>query len=116
MEAVEVETKMQKRIAAAAAAENVVVDIEEDFGIAVAAVVFVIDLRQKLASWMSSHRLWLLGRICWRSFGIRSHRRRRRFDDVLDVVSGWHFDCHHFVDFVPDIVHHADYDNTGYCL
>jgi hypothetical protein len=55
MEAVEVETKMQKRIAAAAA-ENVVVDIEEDFGIAVAAVVFVIGLRQKLASWMSSHR------------------------------------------------------------
>lgn len=57
MKAVEVDTKLQKRIAAAAAAENVVVDIEEDFGVAVAAVVFVIDLRRKLASWMSSHRL-----------------------------------------------------------
>lgn len=56
MKAVEVDTKLQKRIAAAAA-ENVVVDIEEDFGVAVAAVVFVIDLRRKLASWMSSHRL-----------------------------------------------------------
>lgn len=49
MKAVEVDTKMQKQIVAAAAAENVV-DIEEDFDIAVAVAVFVIGLRRKLAS------------------------------------------------------------------